>query len=526
MKQSRAILMVAIAAFVLFVPWLGNAYFYTKGEPREAIVAMSMLESGDWILPVSYGADMPYKPPMLAWLIAICSSIFSGGHVTEFTSRLPSALAAAAILIAGWQLVYRRIGSERAWVMMFLTATSFEFFRAASACRVDMVLTAFMLGAIYAIYTMRGRIGHAVCAVLLLSGATLTKGPIGALLPCLAMGIYFLLRGDNFWRTLGKLSALCLAAFILPALWYYAAWQRGGDEFITLALEENVGRLTGTMTYESHLNPWYYNIICVIAGMLPWTVPVLLAFTLRSVRREIRALKLNKGLPLMAWTVGLTIFIFYCIPASKRSVYLLPCYPFLAYGATWVLMTINNTKLMRVTTLIMAILAVVAPMVFLAADLNLIKPLQLAPLHWWLWPIAAAPAVVGISWLRTRSKRGFTLGGTLWITYIMLIAYNGAYMPMTINGRSDVKAAQAIAERVPKDAKIVSYIAYDNLLRYYTLNFYLGDRIRRIPTLSDRPTDAWLLSDPESLAAPVADADTMTVRSCDTRRPILLLPPQ
>jgi 4-amino-4-deoxy-L-arabinose transferase-like glycosyltransferase len=521
MKHSRALFLVAVAAVVLFVPWLGNTYFYTKGEPREAIVAVSMLQSGDWVLPVSYGADMPYKPPMLAWLIAIFSSIF-GGTVSEFTSRLPSALAAVALLVAGWRLVYQRIGSERAWVMMLVTATSFEFFRAATACRVDMVLTAFMVGAVYAIYTMRGRPLRALLAVLLLSGATLTKGPVGSLLPCLAMGLYFLLRGDNFWRTLGLMVALCVASFVLPALWYYAAWLRGGDEFMRLALEENVGRLTGTMTYDSHLNPWYYNVECVFAGMLPWTVPVVIALCYRSVRRQIAVLRVDKGLPLMAWTVGLTIFVFYCIPASKRSVYLLPCYPFLAYGATWVLMNVNATRLIRVWTVIIAVIGVIAPIVFFVAELGYIKALPVVPLHWWLWPVAVAPLIVGLWWLHTRSQRGLTLAGVLWLSYVIFGAYNGAYMPMALNARSDYHAAQVVKQKVPDGEKIVSVIDYDDLLRYYSLNFYLGDRLRRVPTLNDVPDDAWLLTEPRDGLA----GDTITAKSCDTRRPVILVRPQ
>jgi 4-amino-4-deoxy-L-arabinose transferase-like glycosyltransferase len=520
MKHSRALFLVAIAAVALFVPWLGNTYFYTKGEPREAIVAMSMLQSGDWILPVSYGVDMPYKPPMLAWLIAIFSALF-GGVVSEFTSRLPSALAATAILVAGWRLVYHRLGSERAWVMTLVTATSFEFFRAATACRVDMVLTAYMIGAIYAIYTMHNHPMRAVWAVLLLSGATLTKGPIGSLLPCLAMGLYFLLRGDNFWRTLTTLSGLCIASFILPALWYYAAWQRGGDAFLDLALEENIGRLTGTMSYDSHINPWYYNVTCVVAGMMPWTLPLIVALCYKSVRRKIRATKIDKGLPLMSLTVGLTIFIFYCIPESKRSVYLLPCYPFLAYGATWVLMQVNTTRLMRVWAVILSVIGIIAPIVFICANFGLIKSLPTASLHWWLWPVAAAPAVVGIWWLITRSQRGLTLFGVLWLTYVICTAYNGAYMPMALNERSDVHAAQKIKETVPADAPIVSVIDYDNLMRYYCINYYLGDRLRRAESTADVPGNAWLLTEPrEGLTG-----DTITAKSCDTRRAIILVKP-
>lgn len=52
-----------IAAAVMLVIPAALIPFNTKGEPREAIVALSMLMSGDWVLPVSFGSDIPYKPP-------------------------------------------------------------------------------------------------------------------------------------------------------------------------------------------------------------------------------------------------------------------------------------------------------------------------------------------------------------------------------------------------------------------------------------------------------------------------------
>ena len=46
---------------LLLLPWLGETWFNSKGEPREAIVAVTMLQSGDWVLPLSFGSDMPYN---------------------------------------------------------------------------------------------------------------------------------------------------------------------------------------------------------------------------------------------------------------------------------------------------------------------------------------------------------------------------------------------------------------------------------------------------------------------------------
>ena len=61
---------VLLLSMLLLLPWLGETWFNSKGEPREAIVAVTMLQSGDWVLPLSFGSDMPYKPPLLAWMIA------------------------------------------------------------------------------------------------------------------------------------------------------------------------------------------------------------------------------------------------------------------------------------------------------------------------------------------------------------------------------------------------------------------------------------------------------------------------
>ena len=193
-SSAALAVLLLIAVTTLWLPWLGDCLFYSKGEPREAIVAMSMLQSGDWVLPVSAG-EMPYKPPMLAWLISIFAVVFNGGVVNEFVARMPSALAAIALVMATYFWARRHRSEEFALAAAIVLATSFEVFRAAEACRVDMVLTACMVGAIFMLQRLIDdpntprRWWRRVAVVLLLSGATLTKGPIGAFLPLLAVGI-------------------------------------------------------------------------------------------------------------------------------------------------------------------------------------------------------------------------------------------------------------------------------------------------------------------------------------------------
>ena len=272
---------VILMAAALLVPWLGETLFNSKGEPREALVAVSMLQNGDWILPRNFGADIPYKPPFMAWIIAGLAWLFNGGVVNEYLSRLPSALACVAMIGGGYFWARSVRGTRFAMIFSLVTLTAVEVFRAGIACRLDMILTACMVGAMYMLFDLtenrRRTAGLRYAGIVaLLTVATLTKGPVGALLPCAVAGVYRLLRGRKFFPTFFAMIGLAVAAMIIPALWYYAAYLRGGSEFFDLMMEENFGRLTGTMSYESHENPWWYNFLTLAAGLCPWTLLLLI----------------------------------------------------------------------------------------------------------------------------------------------------------------------------------------------------------------------------------------------------------
>lgn len=43
--KKKAFWFIALLSTLVIIPFLGETIFYSKGEPREAIVAYSMLES-------------------------------------------------------------------------------------------------------------------------------------------------------------------------------------------------------------------------------------------------------------------------------------------------------------------------------------------------------------------------------------------------------------------------------------------------------------------------------------------------
>ena len=49
----KALPILLVACLMLFFPGLGSVPFYTRGEPREALVAREMVTTGEWLVPVA-----------------------------------------------------------------------------------------------------------------------------------------------------------------------------------------------------------------------------------------------------------------------------------------------------------------------------------------------------------------------------------------------------------------------------------------------------------------------------------------
>ena len=94
---EKPMILLILITFISVVLWIGKGDFYTKGEPREASVAVSMLEKNQWILPEAYADEIAYKPPLTHWLMAVFS--LPRGEVTPFSARLPSALAFVGLIV-------------------------------------------------------------------------------------------------------------------------------------------------------------------------------------------------------------------------------------------------------------------------------------------------------------------------------------------------------------------------------------------------------------------------------------------
>src|SRR5262245_44549687 len=83
----RATLLLVICTVLFFQS--PDAPFYDKQEAREALVVWEIIHSGNWILPLRNGIEIPSKPPLYHWLAALTAK--SMNRLDEFTVRFTSA---------------------------------------------------------------------------------------------------------------------------------------------------------------------------------------------------------------------------------------------------------------------------------------------------------------------------------------------------------------------------------------------------------------------------------------------------
>lgn len=179
----------------------------------------------------SYANEFAYKPPLAHWLMAVAS--LPQGYVSEFTSRLPSALA--FITLIGFTLVFfgKRLRFQQAFIATLLLITCIEIHRAAMTTRVDMLLTTFIVIGLYQLYRWEDKLelkGVPIAIPALLGCAVLTKGPVGIILPLFVFGVYLLmLRKYSYLVIFKALLYAGISSMFLPLLWYVAPGNRDGD---------------------------------------------------------------------------------------------------------------------------------------------------------------------------------------------------------------------------------------------------------------------------------------------------------
>jgi 4-amino-4-deoxy-L-arabinose transferase-like glycosyltransferase len=276
--QRRRIHIVLFVWAAIYLPGLGSLEI--KGEEgRRILPAVTMLQTGNYLVP--YVGSEPYfrKPPLVNWIVA--ASFKLTGFRTEWTARLPSALAILAValgFVTRGRGALGATGSLFAALIWLINAGNVEKGRLIEIEAIYASLTAlafiFWIGA-YRAEKTGARLW--LFPAIFLGLGMLAKGPLPHLLffygPVIAMlwndrKLSLLLRGGH-----GKALIIMFGMFVAWALpaFLLSDWGRVAGTWS----RQYTGRVSGS---GFEFSSWILNIPRALVYFLPWLPLALLQF--------------------------------------------------------------------------------------------------------------------------------------------------------------------------------------------------------------------------------------------------------
>ncbi len=330
--QPRTQIAILIGfCLVLYFVNLNQWDLWNPDEPRYGQVSREIVNGGDWILMHNNGKMYTDKPPLFFWLIAFSSSLFHG--FSSFAVRFPSALFGTLTVLLAFLYGRSLYGPGAGFLSGLVLATSFEFAYLATRANIDMTLAFFTTASLFCFFQWHRQIssgrekdgGRKTLSIygfyVGMALATVTKGPVGFILPLLVVLIYLAVQQD--WKGMKKMRLLTgmLLFLVLVLAWYIPAVLKGGEVYLNeTLLKHSLNRYAGGW---SHVRPFYYYFYNFPVQFLPWTLflpgAVIYGFS-RKTLEERRAF-------LFPFVWFAVIFVFFSLSKGKRELYILPLYP-------------------------------------------------------------------------------------------------------------------------------------------------------------------------------------------------------
>jgi 4-amino-4-deoxy-L-arabinose transferase-like glycosyltransferase len=322
-RQWLRVLGWAITCWIVVFWRLGYLPLLDPDEAHYAEITREMSRAHEWFVPLLDGQPHIDKPILFHWLQGTSFWLLGG---TEFAARLPSALAALALMaITAWfgtRLFDRRIGERSAVLLATLPAT----FALSSVAIFDMVFAVCLFGALacLTIGALERRPRLQDLGFVLTAAAVLTKGPVAVVLLGLAAGACLLHPATRAAARQLRWLRGALIVVVIAAPWFLWMWYRFGQTFVDLYILTNNLSLFGQPLYRRHRYPFFYGRV-LLTAFLPWSL-LLIGRAVDLVRQRTRPRDITAG-EFLLWSWFLAVVIFFSLSWFKLDTYIFPAAP-------------------------------------------------------------------------------------------------------------------------------------------------------------------------------------------------------
>jgi 4-amino-4-deoxy-L-arabinose transferase-like glycosyltransferase len=466
-----------------------------------AELAREMLASGSYLQVFDRGRDYLDKPPLLFWLTALFYKLFG---VSAFVFRLPSFLVAVLGHYATYRLASRYYGPQTGYLAALIAASTQAAFMAAHDVRMDTMLTGAVIVSIWQLddYLRTRRVLNLLLGFTGVAAAMLTKGPIGIVVPVMALATDFALKRQ--WRLFFQwqwlvgiawvgllLVPMCIGLYeqfdLHPEKVMYGRSGTSGLRFFFWT--QSFGRITGESVWDNNPDPLFL-VHTFLWAFLPWCLFFLVAFYRKAtylIQNRFRLPDTAEGLSFGGFLLPLL--------ALMTSRYQLPHYVFVLLPLAAILtatylhqVLIEATPGVRVWrwvqlfvgTLLWAVAMLIVVVVFP-------DPPGYVPVWLGLW-------LVGMVFFVTRRTHTYRLVG---LSLLSIVGLNGVLNDYFYPNLFRYQAG-SVAARYVQSAGIDPQRLYLHQAGSYALDFGLR---RVIPDLSTAPRNVpvWAYTTPDAV---------------------------
>ena len=330
--------MAAAGRPVVIGAGLGLRDPWPADEPVYALIARTMLHTGNWLIPMVGGDFFQDKPPLLFWMQACCYWLTRSERVGFL---LPSLLAGLGTLALVYDLGRRLWNRDAGWYAAWLLLATVQFVLQSRRGQLDALLMFFTVLSLYCLLRqllLGGGWWWAVGAGLAAGFGTLAKVVGFFAFFVLVPWLYAVWRGwpGVQWRRPSAMWLASLAAWcVVVGAWLLPVWLMARHD---PAVAAYFHELVVTQTVDRYVAPWhhfmpvwyYLQVMATLwlpaTALLPWLVP---RWREALARRDARVL-----LPLGFVALYL---LFFTVSRGKRDVYILSALPMLALPAGYLL---------------------------------------------------------------------------------------------------------------------------------------------------------------------------------------------
>ena len=455
---------LVLLALVCIFAGLGLRGPWAPDEPRFALAAKEMVESGQWFFPRLLGNLYADKPPLFMWAIAVGYATLGSLSVAFL---LPSMLAGLISLLLWHDIAGRLGGRQRARYVTLALLISAQFFWQVRFAQIDAFLFLWTSIGFYGLlrHLLLGPSWCWWCLAWLAMGCGVISKGVG-FLPALMLLPWAWLRWRGggglsriHWTWGGGLAPLLLfvpvLAWLLPMLVLVA---QSGDPAL-VAYRDNILFHQTAQRYinAGHHYHWFGYYVIEVAPVLWLPMTLLLPWTSRPFLRRLR-----RGDPLVVLSLASValILLFFSFSPSKRGVYILPALPlFVLAHLGFVRALLRQPQLQKAIAVGLSALAGLFFLLVLIGPWLLHRPLARVAREYgydplpevWLLAVLTVPVAL-LAWCLRRRGLAPLAAVAQGIGVILVIGL--ALWPKLDSGRSGRLFMQSVGERLAPDTVI------------------------------------------------------------------------